>query len=67
MCNCISEVNKMLAERNAQLVIPIFGPQRPFVETDKIETKKRGKPPRMFATFCPFCGEKYADEEPLPR
>ena len=63
MCNCISDVNKMLAEHNAKLVLPMFGRQRPFIETAKKETSKRGKQPLMQASFCPFCGEKYPDEE----
>lgn len=59
MCGCIEDVNKLLAEHNTTLVLPILGKRRPFIETDKIESKKRGKPPLMQASFCPFCGEKY--------
>lgn len=29
-CDCIKTINGKLAEYNAQLVIPIIGPQRPF-------------------------------------
>ncbi len=65
MCECISTVNEHLAKHNAQLLLPMFvvrgSTQRPFVETTKLDEKKRGKPPAMFATFCPFCGEKYPE------
>jgi hypothetical protein len=67
VCNCISKVNEMLSDHNARLLVPIFGPQRPFLATDKVDSKKRGKPPAMFPTFCPFCGEKYEDEDQLIR
>lgn len=63
MCECIKEVNKLLADHNAELVLPLFGNQRPFVQTAKVETSKRGKPPLMQATFCPFCDEQYPAEE----
>ncbi len=61
-CECIAEVNKKLAERNTQILLPMFvmkGPVVPFVETRKLNEKKRGKPVAMFASFCPFCGLKY--------
>lgn len=63
MCDCITEVNKLLDAHNAELVLPLFGNQRPFIETAKKERTKRGKPPLMQATFCPFCGEKYPDPQ----
>lgn len=59
MCDCITEVNKLLDEHNTTLALPMFGARRPFVQTEKLESTKRGKPPMMQATFCPFCGEKY--------
>lgn len=64
-CNCIDEVNAKLAEHNAQILLPMFvgggGPKRPFIETTKLDEKKRGKPPALFATVCPFCGAKYPE------
>lgn len=60
-CECIETVNAELAPRNTKIVIPMFGPQRPFVETCKLDDKKRGKPVGLFASFCPFCGVKYED------
>lgn len=62
MCDCINTTNKLLAEQNSTLVYTIFGkPPRVVIETAKILPKVRGRPPAMLASFCPFCGEKYAD------
>lgn len=63
MCDCIKNVNELLAAHNAVLVLPMFGAQRPFIETTKREGSKRGKPPKMQASFCPFCGEQYPEKE----
>lgn len=67
MCNCIDRVNSELKEQapNTMLLVPMMlrrGTTRLFVETTKRDDKKRGKPTRMFATFCPFCGVKYEKE-----
>jgi len=64
MCDCIATTNAFLKDRNTQILVPMFGPQRPFVETVKLDDKKRGKPAMMFASNCPFCGEKYPDSKP---
>ena len=32
-----------------------------MIETMKLDEKKRGKPIKVFATFCPFCGSKYPE------
>lgn len=64
-CNCIEVVNAELAPRNTQIHLPMFvmgGTPKPFVETIKLDEKKRVKPVKMFASFCPFCGVKYGDE-----
>ena len=63
MCECIARVNKHLAEFNSVIELPWAGPQRPFVLTMKKDEKKRGKPKMMFASYCPFCGEKYPEPE----
>lgn len=72
MCDCIKNVDEMLATRNTRLSIPMIlsfkgeEPKPPtlFVQTEQIE-KGRGKAKAtaMFATFCPFCGAKYTEEE----
>ncbi len=69
MCECTDRVNKLLEERtsNTMLNIPMFVVKgvavRVFVETMKRDEKKRGRPEKLFANFCPFCGEKYEDSK----
>lgn len=66
MCECATQMNNLLAEKNGKLVqgfsytsgqgridlIPVF------VEVEKVDTKKK-KPPAVVASFCPFCGAEY--------
>lgn len=64
MCNCIEKFNEHLKEFNTEVHLPFWsrsGILAPFVETRKIDSGKRGKPRSVIATYCPFCGEKYAD------
>ena len=72
MCNCISEVEAKLKEtgRNTKLDIPVtfsltgkLSADRVNVATCKRDDKKREKPLRLFAAFCPFCGEAYPEKE----
>jgi hypothetical protein len=65
VCVCILTVNKMLAEHNTRITLPMVGPQLPFVQTEKLDERKRGKPLFMFASCCPFCGEKYPRKDDL--
>jgi hypothetical protein len=58
MCDCIEKANAHLAQHNTKIMFPMIGPQLPFVETIKIDSKKRGLPVKMFASYCPFCGDK---------
>lgn len=67
MCNCIETINKDLKENhpewNTQIMRPFIGPNVAFVEATKLDEKKRVKPKTIFATHCPFCGEKYPEKE----
>lgn len=77
MCNCIEETNKILKEEhpewNTELDIPFswdkkgtLSADRVTISTMKIDPDRRPKnkkPARLFATYCPFCGEKYKDEK----
>jgi len=59
-CNCITDVNRKLADHNSQIVCTLFGqPSRCVIETTKLDPKKRGRPQAMLASFCPFCGAAY--------
>lgn len=62
-CMCIARINSMLREHNSYLVTNLFGKPRAIIATTKFDEKKRGKPKMMFASFCPFCGVKYAADE----
>lgn len=61
-CNCISEVNAKLSESNGELLMTFWPVSRPLLETQKLDTKKRVRPPLVVPTFCPFCGEKYPEK-----
>lgn len=59
-CDCISKCNNVLAPHNSALVTTLLtNPERVAIDTNKVDSKKRGRPARMIATFCPFCGERY--------
>lgn len=59
-CECISKINGEIGpSRNAVLVTTLFGEQKAVIGTVKLDSTKRGKPPVMLATFCPFCGGAY--------
>lgn len=67
MCDCIKTTNAMLREHNCHLVSTMFSkPEVVVVETVKIDSKKRGKPPLVLASYCPFCGEKYSTQQVQP-
>ena len=62
MCDCIKNVSEKLKEHNTALKLPLLldgGPDRVLIETQKADSKNRKKPMNLFASFCPFCGEKY--------
>lgn len=63
-CTCIAAINDHLKPHNTQLVVsfslaPQDAPELPVISTEKIDTKKRGRPMNVVPTFCPFCGGKY--------
>lgn len=66
MCNCIQTVNDELAKlkANTEIFVPLTLSKitRVCIETQKIDDKKRGKTMRVFASFCPFCGQDYSPE-----
>lgn len=66
MCKCKEEVNAHLAQHNTKLMDNILNDADIFIQTWKLDEKKRGKPVSMFATFCPFCGVKIKVREQRP-
>ncbi len=64
MCNCIERVNTELKEFNMSLDIPftLSKIRRCCIEAEKINPKGKKKV-RVFASFCPFCGEDYNEEK----
>jgi len=69
MCKCIEKVNENLKPSNLVLEVPCrvsmgsldLLSQRIVVKVSKLDKKKRGAVPNVFASYCPFCGEQYAD------
>jgi hypothetical protein len=68
MCNCIDRVNEQLKPKKSELHIPevvdftngkCASADRVMIITDKIVAKRYGNGQPLFATYCPFCGEKY--------
>lgn len=65
MCECADNIDKMLAERNTRLTRAIVFGKRGnspnlMLRTEQIETGRgKAKATGMFASHCPFCGEKY--------
>lgn len=64
MCDCIETVDKKLKEagHNTTIKLPLMlggGAARPMVVTEKADSDIRKKPISVFATFCPFCGDKF--------
>lgn len=66
MCDCIADVNKLLADHNGRLVCTynlMSGRDYPKLTVEKIESRKRGSAPLMIPSFCPFCGEPYEADQ----
>ena len=72
-CDCIARVDADLAGLNARLAITFAfgrdgapGGTWPYLATEKLDPAKRGRPPVMVPTFCPFCGVAYAPQPARP-
>lgn len=69
-CDCFTKVNKLLQEHNTAVALCDTinmktgnFERRMVVPTARIDTKKRKGPMRVFATYCPMCGEKYLHDD----
>lgn len=65
-CDCVTMVNEKMAEagQNQRIVASLGIITRDFVaravvETEKVDSSRRNRPPRLVATYCPFCGVEY--------
>lgn len=65
MCNCIAEMNAKLQEHNGGIVHTMFlHPARAVVEVYRLKTGRgTRRPPKVIASFCPFCGDEYGSAE----
>jgi hypothetical protein len=64
-CNCITEVNAAIADKNGELAVGLAITKdlgliaKLLIGVEKKDKSKRVKPPIVSATFCPFCGVKF--------
>lgn len=68
-CNCLNEMDALLAEHNTKLGVTMGFPRDgkpayslPHIHTEKVEKRQRKGPALAIPTFCPFCGTKYVAE-----
>lgn len=69
MCDCIELINDKLEEANTNTVLDIpmtlsmssddIKADRTTVTTRKKDSMARKKAQKVFASYCPFCGDKY--------
>jgi hypothetical protein len=59
-CNCFAEVNDKLAPENGEIETNLVGTPGAviLISVVKKDAKARKKPPRLIASYCPFCGVK---------
>jgi hypothetical protein len=66
MCECVNTINEDLKPNGQMLNIDLLSnrPMITLVRVDKwISENRRGKHRAIFASFCPWCGEKYPEKD----
>lgn len=64
-CECLRRVDEQLQKRNCKVATAFeITPDMEMllvilVGSEKIDKGKRGRPPQIQATYCPFCGKKW--------
>lgn len=71
MCDCREAVNQRLEFSNARIAAGFCFDAHagidlapPMIALEKIDKNKRGKPPVLLASCCPFCGERFPEGRP---
>ncbi len=62
--DCVKLMNEARAVENSQLeeVMSFSGKELIAISVEKVDSKKKGKLRKLFATYCPFCGKKLIEE-----
>ena len=62
MCGCINKVNEQITKHNSIIEYNLLADRpKAMISTCKVEPRKRVGPIKIFASYCPFCGEKYSE------
>lgn len=71
-CDCIKNTEEALKPHGIELDLPVLinkdssqAADRVIVQTRKLGDfyRRKKSPVTLFATFCPFCGEKYQEKK----
>lgn len=69
MCDCIEKIDADLKADGQCVDATMFGERKAtvmLIRTDKWKHEnRRGKPSRMIASYCPFCGVKHSSKDEL--
>ena len=68
MCDCTDVLGRQLADHNTRLAYTIVVQsgsltQLPTILTEKIDTRRRGRPMALVPSYCPFCGDPFVSRD----